>query len=295
MSLETTSIEVKSTRLEYIDQGSGEPVVFVHGGLSDLRFWEFQVETFADRYRTIAYSFRHYHPNPPLEAGARISHEILVEDLRTLLETLDVDPAHLVGQSTGGFVSLLLARDRPDLVRSLTLAEPPILPLLGLEVPPKSGQILRLLLRDPATGVDVIRFGARGLGPATRAFERGDDEAGLRSFVTAVIGKATFARWTDEELQRARDNLQAFKAVLAAGMPLFGDDDAHGIETPTLLITGEKSAPVLHRITDKLEDLIPETERIQIDDASHLMFRDNPEAFNAAVLEFINSHSAADI
>lgn len=131
------SIEIDSTRLEYVAQGSGEPVVFVHGGLSDLRFWELQVEAFADRYRTGAYSFRHYHPNSPVEAGAQITHEMLVDDLATLLERLNIASAHLVGQSSGGFVSLLLARNRPDLVRTLTLAEPPILPLLGLDVPPK--------------------------------------------------------------------------------------------------------------------------------------------------------------
>jgi len=287
-----TSIAVNSTRLEYLDHGSGQAVVFVHGGLSDLRVWEFQEEAFADRYRTVVYSFRHYHPNPPVPAGSNITHEMLVDDLATLLRQLDIAPAHLVGQSTGGFVSLLLARDQPDLVQSLTLAEPPILPLLGLDVPPKPTQILSLLLRDPSTAVDVIKFGARGLGPTTRAFERGDDEAGLRAFLTAVIGKETVATWTEEQLQRARDNVHAFKAVLAAGMPPFGDQDARSIDIPTLLITGEKSAPVLHRITDKLEKLIPETERVDIDHASHLMFRDNPDAFNAAVLRFLERYSS---
>ncbi len=286
------SIAVDSTHLEYVDRGSGEPVVFVHGGLSDLRIWEFQVEAFADRYRTVAYSFRHYHPNPPVEAGADITHAMLVEDLATLLDTLNVAPAHLVGQSTGGFVSLLLARDQPDLVRSLTLAEPPILPLMGLDVPPRPKQILSLLVRNPATGVDVIKIGANGLRPATRAFKRGDDEAGLRAFVTAMLGKETVAGWTDEELQRARDNLQAFKAVLAAGMPPFGEQDAQDIEVPTLLVTGEKSAAVLHRITDKLETLIAKTQRVQIDDASHLMFRDQPAEFNAAVFQFIETHTS---
>ena len=138
----------------------------------------------------------------------------------------------------------------------------------------------------------MIKFGAKGLGPAIRAFERGDDETGFRVFVTAVVGRETVAGLTDEELQRARDNLQAFKAVLAAGMPPFGEHDARNIDIPTLLVTGERSAPVLHRITDKLETLIPETERVDIDDASHLMFRDNPDAFNTAVLTFIKSHSS---
>lgn len=141
------SLDVGTTHLEYVDSGSGAPVVFVHGGLSDLRIWEFQIEAFAEQYRAVTYSFRHYHPNPPVEAGSHITHEMLVDDLAFLLGQLDLAPAHLVGQSTGAFVSLLLAVDQPDLVRSLTLAEPPALPLLDLDVPPKPTQILRLLLR----------------------------------------------------------------------------------------------------------------------------------------------------
>jgi len=288
------SLEVGTTHLEYVDYGSGTPVVFVHGGLSDLRIWEFQTEAFAKQYRAVAYSFRHYHPNPPVATGSDITHEVLVDDLALLLGKLDLAPAHLVGQSTGAFVSLLLARDQPELVRSLTLAEPPALPLLDLDVPPKPTQILRLLLRDPATAVAVIKFGAKGLGPTARAFERGDDEKGLRAFVTAVIGKETVAGWTDEEFQRARDNLGAFKAVLAAGMPAFGEKHARTIDIPTLLITGEKSAAVLHRITDKLEQLIPDTERVDMPGVSHQMFRDDPNAFNAAVLRFLDTHNRQD-
>ena len=49
---------------------------------------------------------------------------------------------------------------------------------------------------------------------------------------------------------------------------------------------------LVHRITDKLEKLIPETERVDIDHASHLMFRDNPDAFNAAVLGLLERYSS---
>lgn len=140
----------------------------------------------------------------------------------------------------------------------------------------------------------MIKFGAKGLGPATRAFERGDDEEGLRTFLTAVIGKETVAGWTDEQFQRARDNLGAFKAVLAAGMPSFGQKHVRSIDIPTLLITGEKSAPVLHRITDKFEELIPDAERVDIPGASHLMFRDDPNAFNTVVLRFLDNHNRQD-
>jgi pimeloyl-ACP methyl ester carboxylesterase len=235
----------------------------------------------------VTFSCRHYFPNEPVSDGAELRLHTLVDDLADLLRTLELTPANLVGQSSGAFVSLLLARDEPGFVRSLILAEPPALPLLGVDVPPRSLQILRLLVRDPATAIKVAKFGARGIGPATRAFARGEDERGFETFLTAALGPETLAGWLTARRQQARDNLGAFKAALRAGMPPFSDGDARRINTPTLLVTGEHSAPVLHRITDKLERLLPRVERVDLEDSSHLMFEDNPEGFNEAALAFL--------
>lgn len=56
------TIDVNGTGLEYTEQGAGEPVVFVHGGLNDLRAWNRQLPAFASTYRTVAYSCRSHHP-----------------------------------------------------------------------------------------------------------------------------------------------------------------------------------------------------------------------------------------
>lgn len=285
------TIDVDATSLEYTDQGTGQPVVFVHGSLSDMRVWSSQAAVFASEYRAVTYSSRHYFPNEPVPAGVDIGHDVLVEDLAGLLTKLDLAPAHLIGQSSGAFVSMLLAHDRPDMVRSLVLAEPPALPVLGLDVPPKPPQLLRLFLRDPRTAFDVAKFGARGIRPTARAFKRDEDERGFKTFITAAIGSETIAGWSDERMQQARGNVGAFKAVLRAGMPPFGEDEVRRIKAPSLLITGERSAPALHRIVDKLEELLPNAERVHIPNASHLMFEDNPDAFNRAVLSFLQRHT----
>lgn len=285
------TLNVGATSLEYTDRGTGQPVVFVHGALSDLRVWSAQAESFAGEYRTVTFSARHYFPNEPVAEGVDVGLDTLVADLVALVTWLDLAPAHLIGQSSGAFVSMLLARDRPDLVRTLVLAEPPALPLLGLSVPPRPLQLVRLLLRDPGAAVDVAKFGARGIGPARRAFARGDDERGFQAFIGAAVGPETLAGWTTERTQQARDNVGAFKAIMRAGMPPFGEDDARGIKAPSLLITGEHSAPAFHRIVDKLDKLLPGAERIDIRSTSHLMFEDDPDAFNRAVLSFLERHA----
>lgn len=280
-------IDIQGTRLEYTDAGEGRSVVFVHGVLSDLRVWSQQVGPFSTTYRAVAFSSRRYFPNPPIADDVELPIPTLVDDLANLLRELDLAPAHLVGQSSGALVCLLLARREPELVRSLVLAEPPALPLLGVTVPPRPSQVLRLLAQDPRTALDVMKFGARGVGPAMRAFERGDDERGVTAFVTAVVGRDRFASWSDEKRQRLRDNVAAAKAVLRAGLPPLDEEQVRRVSVPTLLVTGQQSAPVLHRITDRLQSLIPVAERVDIGDASHLMFEDRPDEFNQAVLDFL--------
>jgi pimeloyl-ACP methyl ester carboxylesterase len=123
-----------------------------------------------------------------------------------------------------------------------------------------------------------------------RAWERGDDERGLEIFVTAVSGREAFARLTETMRQQARDNVRALKAQLRAGFPPFTERDARSISWPTLLVTGERSAVVLHCITDRLQRALPRVERADIPNASHLVYEDDPEAFNRSVLEFLGRY-----
>jgi hypothetical protein len=67
-------------------------------------------------------------------------------------------------------------------------------------------------------------------------------------FTTAVLGREAVANMTALARQQMHDNVTPFKARLRAGFPTFSETDARSIETPTLLVTGDNSAPVLHRL-----------------------------------------------
>jgi pimeloyl-ACP methyl ester carboxylesterase len=54
------AVELNGVRLEYIDQGSGEPIVFLHGAPHDLRAWEPVKAEIGRRYRFIAYTQRYF-------------------------------------------------------------------------------------------------------------------------------------------------------------------------------------------------------------------------------------------
>jgi pimeloyl-ACP methyl ester carboxylesterase len=111
-----------------------------------------------------------------------------------------------------------------------------------------------------------------------------------------VLGKDTYERLPDERRQQARENLNTLRAqLLGAGFPPLSEDDVRGVRAPTLLMTGDRSPAVLLRLTERLEQLLPNAERIEIVDASHAMQEEKPTAVNAAILGFLTRHASQPV
>lgn len=287
------SVATDGATLAYVERGTGPGVVFVHGGYSDLRTWLPQLDAFAERYRIVAYSRRYARPNEDIPEGRDDQMVPHVEDLIGLLRRLDLAPAHLVGNSWGAFICLLAAVKEPDLVRTLVLGEPPVLPLY-ISNAPKVGEILRLFLRNPRAATTIVSFAAKVLGPTERAYRRGDFDGGTKSFVSGVLGARGYEALPEERKQQMRENHAADQAqLLGAGFPTLRDAEVRNVKTPTLLVTGEHSPPLLRRtLTDKLESLLQNVERAEIPNASHIMHEQNSTGFNQAVLAFLHRHPA---
>ena len=284
----TQNAKVNGVDIAYVERGHGQPVVFVHGGTGDWRTWEGQMEAFGAGHRAIALSCRGYWPNRKLNPDERITLDTFVEDVAAFIRALDAGPVHLVGHSSpGGFGGLLLAARHPDLLRSLVLLEPPAFPLLGVNIPPKPPQLLRLLVRNPRAGAGMIRFGAKGMAPAMKAFARGDDAEALRIFIAANTSRETLASLPKEKFERFLDNVGPLKAQIRAGFPEFGEADARSVRVPALLVSGAESPAHITAVTDRLEALLPDVKRLDIAGATHNMFDSHPAEFNAGVLEFI--------
>ena len=103
-----------------------------------------------------------------------------------------------------------------------------------------------------------------------------------------VLGKEAFERFPEASIEMGRDNLSTLRAgLLGSGFPPLGDDEVRGVRAPTLLLTGERSPAFLLRLTDRLEELLPIVERVEIPNASHAMHEENSTAVNAAIIEFL--------
>jgi pimeloyl-ACP methyl ester carboxylesterase len=281
------TVTVNGMELAYLERGSGEAVIFVHGGISDLRIWEKQMAPFSKNHRAIAYSRRYAWPNSEVPNGVDDQMWPHVDDLAELITKLDAAPAHLVGNSWGGFICLLTAMRHPELVRSITVEEPAVLPLL-IGTNPKTQDVLKLFLSRPRTAAAVMKFFGTAMGPAIKAFKKGDVDGGVRVFARGVLGADVYESLPSNVRDAMLANGKPLSSeLLGAGFPALTDDDVRRIMTPTLLVTGKKSPAMLVRLTDRLQQLLPNAQRVDIADASHLMHYEQPDALNAAVLEFI--------
>ena len=273
-------VRVRGTELRFVERGAGIPVVLVHGSLGTLENWGPQIDAFATRFRVIAYSRRYHWPNAAQPDGQGYSLSLHADDLIGLIETLGLERVHLVGASYGAYVALLVTLRRPDLVRSLVLAEPPILPWLG---------------RTPGGDSLLHTFDRTVFKAARAAFARGDSVGAVQRFWDGAAGPLSPF---DALPEAARTRLVrlAFELRLetladpAEYMPALACNDVGGIRSSVLLVTGERSPRMFHVIDEELARCLPAEEAVTVPGAGHGVNGDNPGFYNGAVLQFLTKN-----
>jgi pimeloyl-ACP methyl ester carboxylesterase len=168
------------------------------------------------------------------------------------------------------------------------LAEPPVLSLF-MSTPPRPTELLRLVVRRPRTARVILSFAVKTALPAIKAFRRGDDEQAMQMFAYGMVGKEAYERLPEERKQQLRENVNTLRAqLLGAGFPPLSEDEVRSVAAPTLLMTGECSPAYPLRLIDRLQQLLPNAERVEIAGASHAMNEENAGAVNAAILGFLS-------
>lgn len=117
-------LTVSGARLEYIDEGRGDPpFVFIHGWACDLRVWAQQAADLRRDHRCISVNLRgrgRSEPVPPFHAAQA------ADDVVELMSQLNLSPAIAVGHSLGGLVALLLNDRLPGKVVGVVMGDPPL-------------------------------------------------------------------------------------------------------------------------------------------------------------------------
>jgi pimeloyl-ACP methyl ester carboxylesterase len=238
--------------------GRGPDVVLIHAGIADSRMWEPQWAAWQARFTLTRLDLRGFgrsgRPSAPL-CHAR--------DVLSALQEARIDDAVVVGASFGGLVALDLAAARPERVARLVLADPP------LPGHPWSEEMRGFFAAEEA------------------ALEAGDLEAATDVNVEFWVGSAS---QTIREAIRAQQ-LNAFRLQTDEmdDSLLTGDLRAAlaGLGVPTLVVTGEHDKADFQAIADELGSTLPNARRAIVPGAGHLPSLEQPAAFDAAVLPFL--------
>jgi len=186
-------------------------------------------------------------------------------------------PVHLIGHSFGGAVATLVALENPQQVRSLTLFEPVLFPLLYATAE-GSGQEIWVLQTD-----------------VRRHVQLGNNRAAAERFVDYWSGEGAFQNLSEHARQYVIAMTPKVAAEFAAliSNPI-SEADLRSLRVPTLLLYGEDSPDSTRDITRLLARILPCRELLEFDGLGHMGPMEDPDRVNATIAEFVGRHSVPD-
>jgi pimeloyl-ACP methyl ester carboxylesterase len=274
----TKEMEVNGVRLQYVDQGTGEPVVFVHGVISDQRVWEPVRDEIAKKYRFIGLTQRYFGTSPWNDDGKEFSVATFADDLAKFITSLNAGSVHLVGWSFGGHVAITAAVKNPSLVRTLVLYE---------------ASMISVLPADTAEGKAAREDRGRIFAPAAAASKAGDPIKATRLLLEAVfqLPPGGSEREPQAFQMMLDDNARTTPLLFAAPPPPdITCDMLTSFTQPTLIMRGEKTQISYVMISEAIRKCVPGALQIVLPTVNHDGPARDPAAFSDAVMEFLSKH-----
>ena len=269
--------EVNGVRLQYLEQGSGEPVVFVHGIISDHRVWDPIIrDEIARKYRFIALTQRYFGIGLWKDDGKEFSVATFADDLAKFITSLNAGPVHLVGWSFGGHVATTMAVQNPSLVRSLVLYE---------------ASVMSVLSADSTEGKVAREDRDRIFAPGAAASKAGDPVKATRLLLEALFQLPPGG--SDREPQAFQTMLDdnARTTLLAFAAPPPPDLTCNVLKNftkPTLVMRGEKTQPSYVMMNEAIGKCVPGAVQIVLPNVNHDGPIRDPAGFSAAVVGFLS-------
>jgi pimeloyl-ACP methyl ester carboxylesterase len=269
MPFATTDDGVK---LYYEETGSGTPIVFVHEFAADHRSWEAQMRHFGQRHRCVTYSARGYLPSDVPAEPASYSQIRATDDILAVMDHLNIDRAHVVGLSMGGFAALHFGFRHPERALSLVVA--------GVGYGAERDQQAKFRGEVEAVAKSLMTEGMAAFaekyayGPTRVQFEN-KDPRGFAEFKKALaehsaLGSANTQIGVQGQRPSLYDLTNQMRALKVPTLILIGDEDWPCL-APALLMKREIASAALAVMPN----------------SCHTINLEDPDQFNRLVGDFI--------
>lgn len=256
-------VDINDTRLYYEVAGTGQAVVLLHGFSLDTRMWDDQFLPLAQHFRVIRYDLRGFGKSA-LPTGEPYSY---VEDLRGLLDHLDVPQAHLVGLSKGGAVAIDFALTYPLRTSALVLIDT----VLGGFAWSAAGSARDALVWQRAHEAGIAAAKASWL--AHPLFVPAHRQPAVAARLTQII--ADYNGW---HLVNSNPEL---------GLDPPAAQRLAELTMPVLAIVGEEDTPDYRQITELICRRLPQAQQFVVPGVGHMANMEAPAPVTEAVLVFL--------
>lgn len=269
MEVLSVAVAVGDAVLETFDWGAGEPVVLIQTALTADELLPMATDPALDGYRKVLYHRRGYGGSSPQAGSGSIIRD--AGDCAGLVAELGIDRAHVVGLSFSGAIALQLAHDRPEVVHTVTLIEPPPVHT------PSAGEFRSVN--------DRLLKSRRTRGP----------QAALDEFLTMLVGPGwrdeTEAQLSGSVAQMEADALTFFDVDLGALLSWqFTAEAAAQISCPVLHVGGADSGSWFAEVRALIRDWLPHAEDVVIAGGDHTLALSHPRQLSEAIASFIADH-----
>lgn len=251
----------------YEEYGEGTPVILVHGHTLDRRMWRKQIEALSPYYRVITPDVRGYGKSSRLKENLHTTH---VDDLITLMDSLHIEKAHIIGLSMGGFITADMVAMYPDRMLSCVMASGSLRNRKGPSQPVDAAE----RAETQAKIDEVLRKGIQQT--RTEWIEQlisggGSQAESIRTELTSIINDWDGWSLTHHEPHLWYANDAA--PILKERCP----------DVPTLFLSGENE----HKKRGSMMKSLPRSEFLVIPDCGHMTNMEKPEEFNRIIMEFL--------
>ena len=258
-------------RLYYEMAGHGTPIILVHGHSLDSRMWDDQFAAFAAHHRVVRYDCRGYGRSSQQSEDFHFLH---AADLVTIMDSLHIDRAHIVGLSMGGFITADMLVYAPHRMLSAVLANGHFRSSPGPSEP-----------IDPA-------YEARRDSTIAAVCQEGIESYKRRWFETLMNTGGAEVERIRKPLWEMISEWSGWQATHKEVRLLLGRDGIRMLEQmkpiiPTLVLTGiEKPRPNVK--APSFMRHLPNSCWEKMEETGHMMNMERPTLFNTMVLDFIS-------
>jgi len=250
--------------LNYTVQGTGEPLLIIHGLFGSSRNWNTLAKQFARHFSVVLPDLRNHGDSFHADS---MSYQQMAEDIIALMDELDIPSAHILGHSMGGKVAMKLTHMASLRVRRLIVAD--VAPVAY------SHQYDEII--EPVLALDLTRIGNRK--EVDSLLQNSIPDQRVRLFILQnLMFKQGVASWK-LNWSAIRDNMS-----LITG---FDDIADWSISTPSLFIRGDQSNYVSENGWELIAQHFSAVQLLTLENAGHWLHAEQPRAFISAVRAFL--------